>query len=346
MVTEAPGGRPGVPPSYRRVSLTALWRRTACDAGPPVTQNSGLWCAAELFVVAGPVSVSQTQVMDDVFSDIAMAIILGDIEGLEATLAEDPGWATKTSSVSHPTLLQFVACDAASLPDPVGAAKVLVKAGSDVGPPLVAAAGCGSTEVLLCLLEHSAGPDGDQLWTPLDEAIYWDNTEIVELLLERGARVDTLRSAAGLGRVDEVAAFFDGAQLRAGAGPIGSPFPDTVPAARANDPGDIIDNAFVTAVNCGQREAAEGLLGRGARVNSSPPGFHWQGTALHAACWRGQPAMVEWLLAVGADAALRDGMVDSDAVGWARHHDHPHVVDVLEHHAGQAPNGSGVDPAR
>ena len=65
------------------------------------------------------------------------------------------------------------------------------------------------------------------------------------------------------------------------------PFDDTVPDELANDPQSILDHAFVMSVNCGNREVAETLLGRGAEVNATPPGYHWRGTALHAACWRG-----------------------------------------------------------
>lgn len=93
---------------------------------------------------------------------------------------------------------------------------------------------------------------------------------------------------------------------------------------------DVVDNAFVLAAQNGHRECAGWLLGRGARVNAKPPGFHWGGTALHAAVWHGDVAMVDWLLEQGADPTVRDTMVRADAVGWARHHGHLDVLAVLE----------------
>jgi len=61
--------------------------------------------------------------MDPEFGEAALAIIAGDSDGLANLLSADPGLATRVSSVSHPTLLQLVACEAASLPDPVGSSR-------------------------------------------------------------------------------------------------------------------------------------------------------------------------------------------------------------------------------
>jgi hypothetical protein len=148
-------------------------------------------------------------------------------------------------------------------------------------------------------------------------------------LIDRGAQIRTIRAAAGLGDPLETERFFSSDGLTSDAGPIASPFPDTVPSSAENDALAIVDNAFVTAVNNGRLAVAQLLLERGARVNEKPPGFHWHGTALHAAVWRGDRELVEWLLSVGADTTIRDGLGDSDAIGWARHHDHPELVGLL-----------------
>jgi len=267
--------------------------------------------------------------VDPEFGEAAMAILAGDAQTLESLLAVTPELATQMSSVGHPTLLQLIACEAAELPDPVSSARVLVDAGAAMGPPLVAAAGCGSRSVLNFLLSAGSAIDGDMLWTPLDEAIYWAQFEIVALLMERGAVVRALSTAAGLGDLTAIDRFFDGERLLASAGPIGSPFPDTVSDALAHDDQSIVDHAFVMAVNAGQPAAAQGLLQRGAAVNSKPPGFHWQGTALHAAVWRGDAALVEWLMSAGADPSVRDGLVDSDAFGWATHRGQHELTAIL-----------------
>lgn len=268
--------------------------------------------------------------VDENFGPAALAIYAGDMDGLGALLLEDPGLATRTSSVSHPTLLQLVACEAAQLPRPVDAARVLVEAGSATTWPLVSAAGCGSASIVEFLLDAGADIEGDGSWTPLDEALYWANLGIAQMLVERGAHVRALSTAAGLGDVVLFERFFGGEGLAEAAGPIGSPFSDTVPDELACDPQSILDHAFVMAVNAGQQAAAEDLLGRGAEINARPPGFHWRGTALQAAVWRGHSTLVTWLMSSGADPTIRDGLADSDAAGWANHHGHPELLALLE----------------
>ncbi|NNE74968.1 MAG: hypothetical protein HKN26_14985 [Acidimicrobiales bacterium] len=275
--------------------------------------------------------------MDEEFGPAALAIVGGDAEGLRAQLAADAELATRRSSVGHPTLLQLVACEAGQLPNPIETARVLIDAGAVLEPPLVAAAGCGSSKVVDVLLDCGADIDfgidtgiaPECPWTPLDEAIYWCQNDVAARLLARGARVRALSTAAGLGDVFAMDAFFEENMPTADAGPIGSPFSDTVPPELANDRQSILDHAFVMAVNAGQPATAVALLARGAEVNAKPPGYHWRGTALHAACWRGDRDLVRWLLDAGADPTIRDGLADSDALGWARHHGHDHLLDLF-----------------
>jgi hypothetical protein len=161
-----------------------------------------------------------------------LAIYGGEVDELRALLMADAGLATRVSSVGHPTLLQLVACEEPNISDPLGAAEVLVDAGASTHSPLVAAAGCDSRAVLEFLLDRGVHVDGeDRAWTPLDEAVYWANIEIVERLLARGARVRALSTAAGLGDSGAIERFVGGGVLASDAGPIGSPFPDTILAA-------------------------------------------------------------------------------------------------------------------
>lgn len=155
------------------------------------------------------------------------------------------------------------------------------------------------------------------------------NRDIVALLLERGATVRSLRAAAGLGQSELVDVFFDGGALTPTARPIRSPLSDTVPADVANDPAAIIDNAFVMAVNRGQLRTAKQLYGLGARVDEKPPGYRWHGTASYAAAWRGDAELVRWLMSIGADPHIRDGLANSDATGWANHHGHHEIAELL-----------------
>ncbi|MEZ5379184.1 MAG: ankyrin repeat domain-containing protein [Acidimicrobiales bacterium] len=273
--------------------------------------------------------------VEERFGPAAMAILAGNLAELADLVTADAELITRPSAVSHPSLLQFVACEAAQLPDPAGAARVLVAAGAELQGPLVAAAGCGSFAVVDVLLDAGADIDGGDLaattsWTPLDEALYWSNADMAQVLLDRGAGIRALSTAAGLGDLGAIAACFDATgNLTAAAGRIGSPFAETVPLDRADERQSVLDHAFVMAADCGRRAAAADLLERGANIDAVPPGFHWRGTALHAAAASGDADLVRWLLEHGADPTITDGMVGADAAGWARHHGHDHLVDLL-----------------
>lgn len=268
--------------------------------------------------------------MDEEFGPAALAIYTGELDQLREMLKADADLATLESSRGHPTLLQLVACEEPNIADPVGAAEALLDAGAATHSPLVSAAGCGSRAVLELLLDRGIHVDGeDHLWTPLDEALYWANHDIAEFLLSRGARIRALSTAAGLGDIEAIERSFVGGELSPDAGPIGSPFPNTVPGDLAVDPAAILEHAFVMAVNAGHHQAATLLFDKGVDVNAKPPGYHWRGTALHAAVWRGNRGLVEWLLGLSADPTIRDGLADSDAAGWARHHGHDELVGLL-----------------
>lgn len=267
--------------------------------------------------------------MDPSFFPAISLIATGDSVGLSALLHRSPGLATQRSSCGHPTLLQLVVLEASNLKAPLDLARVLIQAGADLAEPIVAAASVDAREMLRLLLRHGAPVDGLADWTPLDEAIYWSHAELVDELLGLGANVRSLRAAAGVGDLGRVERYFSSGALGDLAGPIRSPFPESVPATRANAPREIVDNAFVTAVGMGHKHVGQYLLQQGARINSRPAGFHWKGTALHAAVWRGRTDLVKWLMESGADPSVVDGLADSDAIGWARHHGHPHLIPIL-----------------
>lgn len=268
--------------------------------------------------------------MDEEYGPAALAIYTGALDDLASQLSADPGLVTRRSSCGHPTLLQLVACEATDIVDPVGAARLLVESGAETWYPTVSAAGCNSVAVLEFLIQSGAPFDREDVWTPLEEALYWANNEAVSMLIDHGAQISSLAAAAGLGHIEALDSLLQGDPLHPDAGPIRSPFPDTVPAELANDPTSIIDHAFVMAANTGQLGATRQLLAAGARVNTPPPGYHWKGTALHAAIWRGDRQMVAWLLSIGADPTIRDGLAQSDATGWANHHHYPELVPLFD----------------
>jgi ankyrin repeat protein len=75
---------------------------------------------------------------------------------------------------------------------------------------------------------------------------------------------------------------------------------------------------LVRAAEHGRAEAVALLLARGADVNAMPH----RATALHEAALRGDRALVDLLLAAGADPTLRDREFNADAAGWASHAGH------------------------
>lgn len=284
--------------------------------------------------------------MDKKFHPAIAAIKAGDIKRLRSLVRDDPTLATGRSSRSHPTLLQCLALDALDVPNKVDMAKVLIDAGADVNEPLVACASINNVEVAEFLLDSGAKIDGTGGWSPLEEALYWGNDGVIDLLLTRGARVQNLRTAAGLGRMDLIPNCFNSdGSLTAEAGKIDWPFGELQKSNLkcriaeelqeksdqwSNASGDIINNAFVYACMGNHIEAAKFLLEKGADINAIPQGFDYAGTGLHYAALRGHRAMVEFLLKQGADKNIKDTKVGSLPSGWADHGGHAELRDYLE----------------
>ena len=163
--------------------------------------------------------------MDQKFIPAVRAVKSDDLETFKKLVAEDPSLATSRSSSSHPTLLQCVALDGKDKPNNVTMAEVLIDAGAELNEPFVAAASMDNRPVAELLLDRGASIDGRGGWSALEEALYWNSQNVLALLLERGARVQNLRSAAGLGRTDLMADYFDSdGLLKPEAGKIDWPF--------------------------------------------------------------------------------------------------------------------------
>ena len=286
--------------------------------------------------------------MEPSFQAAVAAVRSGDLEQFKAALKADPSLATARSSQSHSTLLYCVALDGNGKPNNVEMARILVDAGAPVDGPLVAAASIDNATVAELLLDRGAAIDGNGRWSPIEEALYWSSRDSLALLLKRGARVRNLRIAAGLGRTDLIAAFFDDSgALKPTAGGVEWPFGSLEQLERSNydartkrelldrmrgwrqDQQGVIDNAFVYACMHGRIEAAQLLLEKGAAIDAIPGGFDFAGTGLHYAAHNGHRAMVEFLLERGADPSIKDTKVNSDVAGWAEHAGHTEIVELL-----------------
>ena len=286
--------------------------------------------------------------MDAKFHPAIAAIRSGDLEKLKTLVAADPSLATARSSTSHPTLLQCLVLQGNDQPNKVGMAAILIDAGAEVNEPLVAAGSANNRAVAEVLLDRGAAIDGTGGWSPLEEALYWNGQDVIALLLERGAKVQNLRSAAGLGLIDLIENYFnrDGS-LKPEAGKINWPWGDVETIARSShdeagkqkladrvnawsqDQQGIVNNAFVYACMHGHIDAAKLLLEKGAEINVVPGGFDYAGTGLHYAALNGHCEMVEFLLEHGADRNVKDTKVGSTAAGWAEYGGHLELRDLL-----------------
>ncbi|MCM3902061.1 MAG: ankyrin repeat domain-containing protein [Pyrinomonadaceae bacterium] len=287
--------------------------------------------------------------MDRKFHPAIAAIKSGDVDELRSLVSQDPSLATSRSSRSHPTLLQCLVLDAVDLPNKVELAKVLFDAGAEINGPLVAAASIGNLEAAAALLDAGALINGTGGWSPLEEALYWGNNGLVELLLERGASVHNLRIAAGLGRLDLIEGFFNSdGSLKPEAGKIDWPFGDPLTSnlpkpikeelqakidSWSDDSRDVVNNAFIYACMHNRLEAAKLLLQKGADINAIQPGFDYAGTGLHYAALRGHRTMVEFLLEHGANPNIKDPKVNNSPAGWAAYGGHEELEDYLDHAA-------------
>src|SRR6185503_12934920 len=282
------------------------------------------------------------------FQAAAQAVNAGDLEKFKAAIAADPSLATARSTRSHPTLLQCVVLDGKDKPHNVEMAQILIDAGAELHEPFCATASMDNRPCAELLLDHGAAIDGAGGWSPLEEALYWNSQNVLALLLERGAKVQNLRTAAGLGRTDLIESYFnpDGT-LKPEAGKINWPWGDLKTIERSNcggsvkqslldhirswsqDQQGIVNNAFVFACMHGHIDAAKLLLEKGAELNAIPGGFDFAGTGLHYAALNGHRAMVDFLLAQGADRNIKDTKVSSTAAGWAEHGGHLAIRDLL-----------------
>ena len=287
--------------------------------------------------------------MDAKFHPAIVAIKTCDLERLRALVLADPSLATSRSSTSHPTLLQCLVLSAKDAPNKLEMVKVLVNAGADLNGPLSACASCDNVEVAELLLDSGAAVEGTGGWSPLEEALYWNSRRMIDLLIQRGACIQNLRIASGLGRTDLIEAFFnpDGS-LKPEAGRINWPWGDLDVIGKSNFDADgrqslaakfsswtndrqsIVNNAFVYACMHGHLDAANLLLAKGAQINVIPGGFDYAGTGLHYAALNGRRSMVEFLIRHGADVHIKDAKVGGTAADWADYGRQPELRDYLK----------------
>lgn len=267
----------------------------------------------------------------------------------------------------------------AILPDPEGAGlrtiECLLDLGADVNErlpsgwtPLHTAQYQNHVELTELLLARGADPHAVAYapgGTPLLQALFWGHSEAADALAACDVTPKNLRVAAGLGRVSDIAACFDGDDLTAAARADRdyyrphTDFPDWEPTHSGQE---TLDDALSYAARNRRRQAVDALLDRGADIDgeayngtalhwavhagdlglvrhllsrganpnrSAQFGTQWGVTPLHTAAWLDRVEIARALLDAGADPELRDTTHDSPPLGWAEFLGSPGVAALL-----------------
>jgi ankyrin repeat protein len=175
------------------------------------------------------------------------------------------------------------------------------------------------------LLERGADPNAPgthplyRQRRPYEGAVLHGNLEIARLLADAGANTDAVTPSTA----------FIGACLAGDR--------TAVERALADDP-RLLPRAIAErsdlvarAVERGRSGAIRLLVGLGFDVNA-----RHRNTALHEAAWRGNLAVVEQLLDLGADPTITDASFDATPRGWAEHNRQHHVVAYLDQRTTQS----------
>lgn len=282
------------------------------------------WARLEEYVDA----VNKTGSPVSLFESAVEAVINGDVATLASLLREHPDLVrARSTRVTHfdppvhgATLLHYIAANGVegyrekSPKNAPEIAKMLLEAGAEVDALASMYGGQCTTMSMLVSSCHPAKagvqvPLVDTLvdfgaaveargsgdWTsPLMTALAFGYHDAAQALLRRGARVQTLAAAAGLGRLD------DARRLLAGAG------------------SEDRHRALALAAQHGHVEIVRLLLDAGEDPNRyNPKGNHGHSTPLHQAVWSSHDTVVRLLVERGARLDIKDTVYAGTPLGWA-----------------------------
>ena len=275
------------------------------------------------------------------FERAVEAVIDGDIATLKDLLRQDPALThARSTRVTHfdppvhgAMLLHYVASNGVegyrqrSPKNAADVAATLLDAGADPDalcdlygskcttmallvsstPPKNAGV---QVPVLHVLIDHGAAvtPKGEGSWTsPVTTALVFGMKDAAAALVERGAPVDTLQAAAGLGREADVTRM--------------------LPSASSDER----HRALALAAQLGQPRIVELLLDAGEDPNRyNPPGTHSHTPPLHQAVAAGHLDVVKLLVERGARLDIRDTIYQGTPLGWANYCEKPEIAKYLE----------------
>jgi ankyrin repeat protein len=157
-------------------------------------------------------------------------------------------------------------------------------------------------------------PRGTGEWaSPVATALAFGYLPAAEALVRRGARIETLPIAAGLGRLDVARRL--------------------VPTASPLDR----HRATALAAQLGRVEILQMLLDAGEDPNRyNPKGNHGHSTPLHQAVWSGHDAVVRLLVERGARLDIKDTIYEGTALGWAEYGGRKQIAEYLRKNGGTA----------
>ena len=254
------------------------------------------------------------------FEAAADAVVAGDLTTLDAMLTANPSLVRARSPRTHrATLLHYVAANGVedfrqkSPINAVAIARRLLTAGAEPDA-LAETYGGGNDQTTMNLLVSSTHPDEagvqaplvdvlldfgaavdglDGNGSPLMTALAFNYASAAEALARRGARVDTVLTAAALGDADKVNRMvLEGGTLRADV-----PLTAAAWMRLGNDPRAHVALALVWACRFGRTSVVQLLLEKGVDPNSADTD---RMTALHWAAASGRLDLVDLLLDRGA----------------------------------------------
>lgn len=275
------------------------------------------------------------------FEHAVETVIDGDAETLTRLLREDPELVRARSTrvcnfdppVHRSTLLHYLAANGVegyrqrSPKNAVAIAEILLDAGADPNALQDSYSGQNTTMAMLVsstppkeagvqvplveiLIDYGAAiaPSGAGNWTsPIETALVFNMCDAADALARRGAPIDTVAAAAGLGRIEDVRRM--------------------LPSATAVDR----HRAVALAAQCGHADVLALLVDAGEDPNRfNPPGTHSHSPPLHQAIAAGHLSVVKLLIDRGARLDIKDSIYQGTPLGWAEHCNRPEIASYLK----------------
>src|SRR5438105_671990 len=277
------------------------------------------------------------------FESAVEAVINGDVAALRSALRDNPELVrARSTRVTHfdppvhrATLLHYVAANGVegyrqkTPKNAVEVAQTLLETGAEVDALADLYGGQCTTMALLVsschpaeagvqvalvntLLDFGAAIEGrgsGQWGSPLMTALAFGYQGPAQALARRGARVDNIAAAAGLGRLGDAREFLP-----------------------ASD-GESRHRALALAAQHGHIDIVRLLLDMGEDPNRyNPEGNHSHSTPLHQAVAAGHEAVVRLLVERGARLDIKDTIYQGTPLGWAIYGGHAEIEKYLRAH--------------